>query len=78
MSDFVLNDPVRPAVLDPAHLGDIEGALGTIYQGDIKHRRTWKARLVTLLAILGPGLIVMIGDNDAGAFGTSRWRLSPR
>ena len=70
MSDFVLNDPARPAVLDAAHLGDIEGALGTIYQGDIKHRRTWKARLVTLLAILGPGLIVMIGDNDAGAFGT--------
>ena len=24
----------------------------------------------TLLAILGPGLIVMVGDNDAGAFGT--------
>jgi hypothetical protein len=23
-----------------------------------------------LLAILGPGLIVMVGDNDAGAFGT--------
>ena len=22
------------------------------------------------LAILGPGLIVMVGDNDAGAFGT--------
>ncbi|MBV9522616.1 MAG: divalent metal cation transporter [Alphaproteobacteria bacterium] len=28
------------------------------------------ARLKTLLAILGPGLIVMVGDNDAGAFGT--------
>jgi len=26
--------------------------------------------LKTLLAILGPGLIVMVGDNDAGAFGT--------
>jgi Mn2+/Fe2+ NRAMP family transporter len=23
-----------------------------------------------LLAIVGPGLIVMVGDNDAGAFGT--------
>ena len=27
-------------------------------------------RLRTLLAIVGPGLIVMVGDNDAGAFGT--------
>jgi NRAMP (natural resistance-associated macrophage protein)-like metal ion transporter len=26
--------------------------------------------LKTLAAILGPGLIVMVGDNDAGAFGT--------
>jgi len=26
--------------------------------------------LRTLLAILGPGLIVMVGDNDAGGFGT--------
>ncbi|MGH7069959.1 MAG: NRAMP family divalent metal transporter [Acetobacteraceae bacterium] len=70
MSDLVLNDPARSAVLDAAHLGDIEGALGTIYQGDTKHRRTWRARLATLFAIVGPGLIVMIGDNDAGAFGT--------
>jgi NRAMP (natural resistance-associated macrophage protein)-like metal ion transporter len=75
MSDLVLNDtvlaePVRPAVLDPAHLGDIEGALGTIYQGDMRHRGTWQARLATLMAIVGPGLIVMVGDNDAGAFST--------
>src|SRR3984885_11461567 len=70
MSDFVLNDPARPAVLDAAHIGDIEGALGTIYQGDTKQRKTWKARFATLLAIIGPGLIVMIGDNDAGAFST--------
>jgi len=70
MSDIILNDPAGTAVLDTAHLGDIEGAFGTIRQGDIKHRRTWKARLATLLAIVGPGLIVMIGDNDAGAFST--------
>jgi Mn2+/Fe2+ NRAMP family transporter len=70
MSDIIHNDPARPAVLDTAHLGDIEGALGTIYQHDMRHRRTWKARLTTLLAIVGPGLIVMVGDNDAGAFGT--------
>ena len=60
----------RSAVLDDAHLGDIQGALGTINQHDIGTRGNWKARLRTLLAILGPGLIVMVGDNDAGAFGT--------
>ena len=58
------------AVLDEAHVGDIRGALGTIRHGDIAPRRDWWARLRTLLAILGPGLIVMVGDNDAGAFGT--------
>jgi Mn2+/Fe2+ NRAMP family transporter len=58
------------AVLDAAHIGDIRGALGTIRHGDIAPRRGWWARLRTLLAILGPGLIVMVGDNDAGAFGT--------
>ena len=58
------------AVLDSAHLGDIRGAFGTISQGDNGARTGWKHRLQTLLAILGPGLIVMVGDNDAGAFGT--------
>src|SRR5579862_6435844 len=60
----------RAAVLDDAHLGHIRGALGTILAGDIAPRRGWWPRLRTLLAILGPGLIVMVGDNDAGAFGT--------
>src|SRR5579864_4981636 len=58
------------AVLDEAHLGHIRGAFGTILAGDIAPRRGWWPRLRTLLAILGPGLIVMVGDNDAGAFGT--------
>lgn len=61
---------VLTAVLDEAHLGDIEGAFGTIGQHDTGARRTWKARLLTLLAIMGPGLIVMIGDNDAGGVST--------
>jgi Mn2+/Fe2+ NRAMP family transporter len=68
-----LNEAVaapRAAVLDEAHLGDIRGALGTIAHGDFLPRSSWGARLRTLLAILGPGLIVMAGDNDAGAFGT--------
>ncbi len=58
------------AVLDEAHLGDIQGAMGTIRQGDHDARTGLSARLKTLLAIVGPGLIVMVGDNDAGAFGT--------
>jgi NRAMP (natural resistance-associated macrophage protein)-like metal ion transporter len=58
------------AVLDSAHVGDIRGAFGTIAHHDIRPRRTFGERLRTLMAILGPGLIVMVGDNDAGAFGT--------
>ncbi|WP_430388911.1 NRAMP family divalent metal transporter [Dyella sp. 20L07] len=58
------------AVLDSAHEGDIQGALGTIARHDTAPRRSWGARWRTLLAILGPGLIVMVGDNDAGAFST--------
>ncbi|MGB6451175.1 MAG: NRAMP family divalent metal transporter [Steroidobacteraceae bacterium] len=58
------------AALDEAHTGDIRGALGTIRRGDVAVRSSWRARLATLLAIVGPGLIVMVGDNDAGAFGT--------
>jgi NRAMP (natural resistance-associated macrophage protein)-like metal ion transporter len=57
-------------VLDEAHLGDIHGALGTIRRDDLGPRNGWLARLRTLLAIIGPGLIVMVGDNDAGAFAT--------
>jgi NRAMP (natural resistance-associated macrophage protein)-like metal ion transporter len=59
-----------PAVLDRAHIGDITGALGTIAMHDRAPRRNWKHRLLTLAAILGPGLIVMIGDNDAGGVAT--------
>ena len=64
------NEIYETAVLDRAHIGDIEGALGTIARNDTAKRDSWKARLRTLLAILGPGLIVMVGDNDAGAFST--------
>src|ERR1700730_13589423 len=60
----------RSAVLDDAHIGDIHGAFGTSRHGDHGPRRGLRERWKTLLAILGPGLIVMVGDNDAGAFGT--------
>src|ERR1700683_3383122 len=58
------------AVLDDAHIGHIHGAFDTILHGDVAPRETWKHRLITLMAILGPGLIVMVGDNDASAFAT--------
>ena len=58
------------AVLDEARAGEISGALGTIRHGDIAPRNGLCAKFRTLLAVLGPGLIVMVGDNDAGAFGT--------
>src|SRR6201992_317025 len=66
----VTTEVTKSAVLDEAHLGDIHGAVGTIRLGDTAARTTLSARLKTLLAIVGPGLIVMVGDNDAGAFST--------
>jgi Mn2+/Fe2+ NRAMP family transporter len=50
--------------------GGIQGAFGTISEHDEGPRRSWTARLLTLLAIIGPGLIVMVGDNDAGGVAT--------
>ena len=57
------------AVLDEAHLGDIEGALGHVKLGDVQQAGL-KRKLITFLAIVGPGLIVMVGDNDAGGVST--------
>jgi Mn2+/Fe2+ NRAMP family transporter len=56
----------RRAALDRAHLGDIEGAIGSVRAFDTAPRRTLQSWLITLLAIAGPGLIVMAADNDAG------------
>jgi Mn2+/Fe2+ NRAMP family transporter len=57
------------AVLDSAHIGDIQGAFGTIGQHEgVRHGL--RARTLGLLAIIGPGLIVMVGDNDAGGVAT--------
>ena len=62
--------PGMPPVLDEAHIGDIRGALGTIRMDDTSARHDWRSRLMALLAIMGPGLIVMVGDNDAGGVST--------
>jgi NRAMP (natural resistance-associated macrophage protein)-like metal ion transporter len=60
----------RPAALDEMHVGDINGAFGTVREHDTVPRRSLRQRLLTLMAIMGPGLIVMIGDNDAGGVAT--------
>src|SRR5947209_9512509 len=67
---FFDGEEMATAHLDAAHRGDIVGAFGTVRQHDSAPRSTWLARLLTLLAIIGPGLIVMVGDNDAGGVAT--------
>src|SRR5579862_8141173 len=57
------------AVLDPATEAEIKGAFGTLRDTDDAHR-SLRSRLLALLAIVGPGLIVLIGDNDAGGVST--------
>src|SRR5215475_13554410 len=60
----------RTAAVDTTHVTDIKGAFGSISAEDTGTRRSLPAKLKTLLAIVGPGVIVMVGDNDAGAFST--------
>src|SRR6185437_5314715 len=50
--------------------GEIRGAFGTIKADDRHPSRTWRQRLLTLAAIMGPGIIVLVGDNDAGGVAT--------
>jgi Mn2+/Fe2+ NRAMP family transporter len=57
------------AVLDAAEPIEIQGAFGTLRESDDAHR-SLRSRLLALLAIVGPGLIVLIGDNDAGGVST--------
>jgi Mn2+/Fe2+ NRAMP family transporter len=60
----------RRSVLDRAHRGDIVGALGRVSSADTGPRRSWRKRLVTLAAVLGPGVVVLVADNDAGGIST--------
>jgi Mn2+/Fe2+ NRAMP family transporter len=62
--------PARSPVLDSAHVGDIVGAFGRIQRDATGTGRSWWQRLRMLLVISGPGLIVMVGDNDAGGVAT--------
>jgi Mn2+/Fe2+ NRAMP family transporter len=58
----------RP-MLDTSGAGEIKGAFGTLHEHEEGHR-SLRSRLLALLAIIGPGLIVMVGDNDAGGVST--------
>ena len=59
-----------PTTIDERDSGLIQGAFGTIRLEDRTPRRTWRGRLLTLAAIIGPGIIVLVGDNDAGGVAT--------
>jgi Mn2+/Fe2+ NRAMP family transporter len=55
---------------DRAHRGDVEGALGVISALDTGPRHGARRRLAAFIAVLGPGLVVMAADNDAGGIST--------
>ena len=59
----------RRAVLDRAHVGDVEGAFGTLSEAAVPPVRGTRARLAALAAVLGPGLVIMAADNDAAGLG---------
>ena len=69
MTNTVTTAAAPTAHLDSAHVEDINGGMGTI-RVDGGAPGGWGAKMKTLVAVLGPGLIVMVGDNDAGALGT--------
>src|SRR5579862_6682682 len=58
----------RRSLLDRAHRGDVIGALGKIPSFDTGPRLSLRRRIMTLLAVMGPGIVVLAADNDAGSF----------
>src|SRR6201996_5002428 len=66
----LMPDGAGQAVLDSAHTGDIVGAFGRIRRDGTDAFSGRFRRLRTLMVITGPGLIVMVGDNDAGGVAT--------
>jgi Mn2+/Fe2+ NRAMP family transporter len=60
----------QAATAGTAPLDEIKGAFGTVRAGSNGEPASWSRRLRCLLAIMGPGLIVMFGDNDAGGVST--------
>jgi len=60
----------RSARPPSSHRGEIRGALGVVRHDDVGPRRGVGRKLLAFLAIMGPGIIVMVGDNDAGGVTT--------
>lgn len=60
----------RRNAADRAHRGDLKGALGVVSALDTGPRHGIRRHLGTLIAILGPGIVVMVADNDAGGIST--------
>ena len=60
----------RRNAADRAHRGDLSGALGVVSALDTGPRRGIRRHLAAFLAVLGPGIVVMVADNDAGGIST--------
>jgi Mn2+/Fe2+ NRAMP family transporter len=60
----------RRHAADRAHRGDLKGALGVVSALDTGPRHGIRRHLATLIPILGPGIVVMVADNDAGGIST--------
>ena len=60
----------RRNAADRAHRGDLRGALGVVSALDTGPRRGTRRHLATFVAVLGPGIVVMVADNDAGGIST--------
>jgi Mn2+/Fe2+ NRAMP family transporter len=58
------------AVIDAAHLGDIRGAFGTLRWRQLWPARTPRRRLLVLATVMGPGVLALTADNDAGGVAT--------
>jgi len=61
---------LESAVIDAAHLGDIRGAFGTLRWRQLWPARTIRRRLLVLVTVMGPGVLALIADNDAGGIAT--------
>ena len=60
----------RRHAADREHRGDLRGALGVVSALDTGPRRGSRRHLAAFLAVLGPGIVVMVADNDAGGIST--------